>query len=142
MTYDGRFFIQHFLICLAIFVFASFEVYIGEMQNIWSSDLSRMTTVICLLIVGSSAYIGYQLWTLTDETTSWWAMFATGLCPMIGLFGTTTGLRMQTAILQAGTSGLTPLSTTLMTAQMGVLGSILIGIMAYNLEMGIRAARR
>jgi len=62
---------------------------------------------------------------------------------MLGLLGTTLGLSLQAHALQAsGTSSFGALATSLYTTGSGILSALLIGVMVFSLESGIRRARK
>src|SRR5579871_6348716 len=55
-------FLSHFVLCLAISAGAFFAWTNGVFTTIWTNDLSRMTSVIACLFVGSALYLGLQAW--------------------------------------------------------------------------------
>jgi hypothetical protein len=111
----------------------------GYIQSIWHDDVSMITGVIGLLIIAVMIVAGQKTWNLNEETSSALCTFCTGLSTMLGLFGTTTGFRLMSggsveAVAQA-------IPTIVVTTWAGVLGSIVMGILTFNLEMGIRASK-
>ncbi len=142
MIRDRRYFVQHFIICLTVGVGVFFAFMLGGPQEVWRTDLSYMTSVVACLVIFAAFYLGRQAWSVSEDTNPAVGLFVTGLCPLIGLLGTSTGLRLNVSTLATGGSGLLPLSTSLETMQIGVLGLIIIAVMTFNLEAGIGAARR
>ena len=59
-------FLSHFVICLAVGSAVFFAAIDGVPQTIWADDLSKMTSVIALLFVGASIYLGWQAWLADD----------------------------------------------------------------------------
>jgi hypothetical protein len=62
-------FLSRFVICLNCLAVGSavfFAALNGVPQTIWADELSRMTSVIAVLFVGASIYLGWQAW-LADE---------------------------------------------------------------------------
>ena len=53
---------SHFVLCLAVGSAVFFAALNGVPQTIWADDLSRMTSVIAVLFVGASIYLGWQAW--------------------------------------------------------------------------------
>ena len=137
MMGDRRCFVQHFVLCLAIAVGVAFAWQRGEVQAIWTTDLSGMTSVIAGLVAVSALWLGWQCWSLSPDTNSMFGGWAAVTAPMLGLFGTTQGLRLNVQTIAAGSSGLLPLGTSFSSTQVGILGAIVIGIMVLNLDMTI-----
>jgi hypothetical protein len=138
MKPDRRCFIQHFVLCLAYTAMAVEAWVQGSIQAIWQTDLSYMTSVVAGLMVFTCLYVGWQTWTLNPKSNAHFGLLVMSVCPLIGLYGTATGLQANIAALSSGASGLTPLGTSLVTMKVGVLGLILTTILVFNLEWGVR----
>ncbi len=149
-------FLSHFIICLAIGALAFFAWLNGVPQTIYRADLSMMTSAIAAMFVGSAGWLGWQAW-LADEDARrnpllpeyrphWpdadFGHLAERLCVMAGLAGTTIGLSLQAKALMSGSASFGALSTSLFTTASGVTAAALIAVMTFNLEGGIRRARR
>jgi hypothetical protein len=147
MNGDRRCFLQHFVICLAVCAAAFFAIDYQIPQMIWNGDVSRMTTLIGVLFIMSSLYLGSLCWQLSRanisliEKKAEFGWFAAETCVQLALVGTTIGLIMQAKTLVSGTAGLLPLSTSLLTTAVGISASIVLRVMAYNLNAGIDRIR-
>ncbi len=141
MSGDRRCFLQHLVICLAVLAGVFYAAVKGAPQQVWRTDLSYMTSLVAGLVILAAVYLGWQAWSVSERTSSAFGLFAMGLCPLLGLLGTSTGLRLNVTSLAVGGSGLLPLSTSIETMQIGVLGLIIIAVMTFNLEAGIRSAQ-
>lgn len=130
-------FLSHFVLTLALIAAAILAWIQGAPQAIWATDLSYTTSVIAGLVVFSALYLGWQAWSVGPNTSVAFGLYATGICPLIGLFGTATGLRANIVALTVGSSGLAPLGTSLVTMQMGVLGALILGALVFNLQVGV-----
>ena len=150
---DRLTFLNHFVICLAIAAGAFFAWVEGVPQVIFASDLSHVTSVIGALFVSSAIYLGWQAWRLGEppRTTSGseltepdpsFGHLAERLCVACGIIGTGAGLALQGQALMSGAASFGALSTAIFTTICGVLGYVLTAILTYNLEVGIRRARR
>ncbi len=145
-------FLSHFVICLAIASAAFFAAINGVPQTIWADDLSRMTSVIAVLFVGASIYLGWQAWLADDgrQTTdgdvpshapaSDFGHLAERLSVMAGFVGTAIGLSLQAKALAGGATSFTALATSLFTTACGGVSAALLAVMTFNLEAGIRRA--
>ena len=140
MLRDRSCFVLHFLICLALVVAAFYAWRLGYPQDVWKTDISYMTSVTVVLVIWAMLDLGRQAWSVTKVTHPHMGVLIVGLCPLIGLLGTSTGLRANVATLAEGASGLVPLATAVETMQVGVGGLIVVLIMMFNLEEGARRA--
>ena len=59
---------------------------------------------------------------------------------MLGLFGTAFGLSLQAKALAGGSTSFAALATSLYCTAAGVLGALLVAVLTFNLEQGIRRA--
>jgi hypothetical protein len=147
MTGDRRCFLQHFVICLAVCAAGFFAIDYHLPQMIWNGDVSMMTSLIAALFIVSSLYLGSLCWQLSRATAfsiekkAEFGWFAAETCVQLALVGTTIGLIMQARTLMSGTAGLLPLSTSLLTTAVGISASIILRVMAYNLNSGIDRLR-
>jgi len=144
-------FLSHFVICLAVGSAVFFAAINDVPQTIWADDLSRMTSVIAVLFVGASIYLGWQAW-LADagQTTgdapssgvrpavSDFGHLAERLSVMAGFVGTAIGLSLQAKALAGGATSFTALATSLFTTACGGVSAALLAVMTFNLEAGIR----
>ena len=134
-------FLSHFVICLAVGSAVFFAALNGVPQTIWADELSRMTSVIAVLFVGASIYLGWQAW-LADEgrqtSASDFGHLAERLSVMAGFVGTAIGLSLQAKALAGGATSFAALATSLFTTACGGVSAALLAVMAFNLEAGIR----
>ncbi|SRR5208282_1024097 len=135
-------FLSHFVICLAVGSAVFFATINGVPQTIWADDLSRMTSVIAVLFVGASIYLGWQAWLADDgrQTSSDFGHLAERLSVMAGFVGTAIGLSLQAKALAGGSTSFTALATSLFTTACGGASAALLAVMTFNLEAGIRRA--
>jgi len=135
-------FLSHFVICLAVGAAVFFAAINGVPQTIWADDLSRMTSVIAVLFVGASIYLGWQAWLADDrrQTSPDFGHLAERLSVMAGFVGTAIGLSLQAKALAGGSTSFTALATSLFTTACGGASAALLAIMTFNLEAGIRRA--
>lgn len=139
---DKRTFLAHFVICLACAAAVFFATLYGVPQLIWQSDLSHMTSVIAALFVGSALYLGWLAWRLSPSTASAilakaeYGHFIEEKFLRLGILGTVIGLSLQAKALAAGTDGLMPLATAMMCTATGVLASLLMSVLAFNITAG------
>jgi hypothetical protein len=147
-------FLSHFVICLAVGSAAYFAAINGVPQTIWADDMSRMTSVIAVLFVGASIYLGWQAWladdgrrmsddgasSVADHPASDFGHLAERLSVMAGFVGTAIGLSLQANALAGGATSFTALATSLFTTACGGVSAALLAIMTFNLEAGIRRA--
>ncbi|HTR14080.1 MAG TPA: hypothetical protein VMI72_12710 [Roseiarcus sp.] len=111
-----------------------------------------MTSVIGALLIGTATYLGRQAWKVGPKFSDRdaphgapdpsWGHLAERLCVMAGFVGTAIGLSLQAKSLAAGSTSFTALATSLFTTACGGVAAALIAIMTFNLEAGIRRARR
>jgi hypothetical protein len=147
MSGDRRCFLQHFVICLAVCAAAFFAIDYQIPQMIWNGDVSKMTSLIGALFLVSSLYLGSLCWQLSRATIASiekraeFGWFAAETCVQLALVGTTIGLIMQAKTLVSGTAGLLPLSTSLLTTAVGISASVILRVMAFNLNVGIDRMR-
>jgi drug/metabolite transporter (DMT)-like permease len=136
-------FLSHFVICLAVASAAYFAAINGVPQTIWADDVSRMTSVIAVLFVGASIYLGWQAWLADDrrQPSSDFGHLAERLSVMAGFVGTAIGLSLQAKALAGGSTSFTALATSLFTTACGGVAAALLAVMTFNLEAGIRRAR-
>jgi hypothetical protein len=152
-------FLSHFVLCLACTGLAFFAWANGVPQMIWANDMSMMTSVIGALLVGSSAWLGWQTWRVGEPMSNnagWtgaptflpflpssdYGHLAERLCVMAGFVGTAIGLSLQAKSLAGGATSFTALATSLFTTASGGTAAALIAIMTFNLEAGVRRALR
>ena len=152
-------FLSHFVLCLACAGLAFFAWVNGVPQMIWANDMSMMTSVIGALFVGSAAWLGWQAWQIGEPMSNYrrrtgapasstllpssdYGHLAERLCVMVGFVGTAIGLSMQARSLAGGATSFTALATSLFTTASGGTAAALIAIMTFNLEAGVRRARR
>jgi hypothetical protein len=134
-------FLSHFVLCLAIGASAWFAYVHGVFAAVWANDQSMMTSVICVLFLVTTAWLGWQAWQV-DAADPSFGHLAERLLPMLGLFGTAFGLSLQAKALAGGSAAFTPLATSLYCTACGVLAAALVAVMTFNLEAGIRRAER
>ena len=155
MTVPRRTFLSHFLLCLAVAGAAFFAWKNAVFAMIWANDLSMMTSAIGALFVGTAMWLGWQAWRQDDfasatirsdrpqyEGDSGFGHLAALLSPALGMLGTTIGLSMQAKSLAGGATSFVALATSLYSTGCGVAAYILIMLLTFNLEQGIRRARR
>jgi hypothetical protein len=152
-------FLSHFVLCLACVALASFAWVNGVPQMIWMNDVSMMTSVIGAQFVGSAVWLGWQAWLIgepisnlceqtdlrsssTSLPSSDYGHLAERLCIMAGFVGTAIGLSLQAKSLAGGATSFTALATSLFTTASGGVAAALVAIMTFNLEAGVRRARR
>jgi|SRR5271166_2643551 len=143
-------FLSHFVFCLAAAAAAALAAQVGVLHTIWENDLSMMTSVIGALLVGTATYLGRQAWKVSSKPSDTdaphgdpdasWGHLAERLCVMAGFVGTAIGLSLQAKSLAAGSTSFTALATSLFTTACGGVAAVLIAIMTFNLEAGIRRA--
>ena len=159
---NGRLtFLSHFVICLACAGLAFFAWTRGVPQTVFINDASMMTSVIAVLFVVTAAYLGRLAWMADDpkeiylgldtyghrivgrnEVSSDFGHNAERWAVMLGFVGTAIGLSLQAKSLAGGSTSFTALATSLFTTASGGTAAILIGVMTYSLEQGIRRARK
>lgn len=132
-----RFFVQHFIICLALLSGFGYKVFDGTVGLIWREDLSHMTSVIGLFVLFTCWFLGRQCWSVSRHSSALYGAFAAGICPMLGLIGTTEGLRLSASVISTGANALMPIVTSVSSMQVGVIGSVTVAILTLNLEFGI-----
>jgi hypothetical protein len=151
-------FLSHFVICLACGALAFFAFVNGVPQTIFANDQSMMTSVIGALFFGSVVYLGREAWLVREpriddrgpmgdpssvrSPSSDYGHLAERLCVMAGFVGTAIGLSLQAKALAGGATSFTALATSLYTTACGGAAAALLAIMTFNLEVGIRRARR
>ena len=152
-------FLSHFIISLAIAAGAWFAWRAGVFSIVWANDQSHVTSLIAALFVVTVIELGRQAWLLEgwhyedrlngrryrveNPSSSGWGHQAKEWSVMMGLLGTTIGLSLQaTALAQNGTASLGALSTSLFSTGTGVVSALLIGVMTYSLEMGIKRSTK
>ncbi len=153
-------FLSHFLLCLAVAAAAWFAHINGVFAAIWSNDQSMMTSAIGALFVGTATYLGRLSWLVDNgplsadqagrrdrpspsfsAPSSDFGHLSERLLPMLGLFGTAFGLSLQAKALAGGATSFAALATSLYCTASGVLAALIIAIMTFNLERGIRRSR-
>lgn len=154
-------FLSHFIIVLACASLAFFAWQTGAVLMVWQSDASMMTSVIACLFVGTAVWLGWQAW-LADGTKymtieeagdfdyvtpayrarSDFGHSAERWSVMLGLLGTTLGLSLQAKSLAGGSTSFGALATSLYTTGTGIVAALLIGVMVFSLDAGIRRARK
>lgn len=157
MAVNGRrTFLSHFIICLACAGASFFACQRGVPQAIFANDASMMTSAIAALFVVTAAYLGWNAWHVDDgvmigRPDLWMAAkridadfghSAERWSVMLGLLGTTIGLSLQAHALTSGPSSFGALATSLYTTGTGIVSALLIGVMVFSLEAGIRRARK
>ena len=158
---NGRLtFLSHFVICLACAGLAFFAWTRGVPQTVFINDASMMTSVIAVLFVVTAAYLGRLAWMADDpkeiylgldtyghrivgrnEVSSDFGHNAERWAVMLGLLGTTLGLSLQARSLAGGSTSFGALATSLYTTGTGIVAALLIGVMVFSLDAGIRRAR-
>lgn len=140
---DRRCFIQHFLLCLAATVIVFFAYLYDIPQLIWTKDLSHVTSAIATLFVAMSFYTGWLAWHVEDWSREEshqkleFIWFVEERFLRVGLLGTVIGLSMQANEMSNGLSGLLPLSTSLFSTAAGIVASLALSLMAYNIKSGL-----
>lgn len=150
-------FLSHFIICLACAALAFFAWQTGAVLMVWQSDASMMTSVIACLFVGTALWLGWQAWEADSwndfyrsrgglpviiHATSDFGHSAERWSVMLGLLGTTLGLSLQAKSLAGGSTSFGALATSLYTTGTGIVAALLIGVMVFSLDAGIRRARK
>src|ERR1700757_595092 len=112
-------FLSHFVICLAVASVAFFAALNNVPQTIWNDDLSHMTSVIALLFIGASIYLGRQAWIAGGAASAGpqppspdFGPLAERLSVMAGFVGTAIGLSLQAKALAGGSASFTALATS------------------------------
>lgn len=59
---DHRAFLQWFVLCLGYAVIAFFAAYYGVFQQVWSVDVTHLTSVIALIFLIACGYLGLASW--------------------------------------------------------------------------------
>lgn len=150
-----RTFLAHFCISLACAGGFFFAWQRGVPQAVYANDASMMTSAIVALFVVTMAWLGGQAW----QADAWNDFYSkrSGLpviihasadfghsaerwSVMFGLLGTTIGLSLQAHALTSGPSSFGALATSLYTTGTGIVSALLIGVMVFSLEAGIRRA--
>lgn len=135
-------FLSHFLICLACLAVAFFAAVNGVPQTVFENDQSLMTSVIAVLFVGSSIYLGWQAWNVDATTDTGFGHLAERLAVMIGFVGTAMGLSLQAKALAGGSTSFEALATSLFTTVTGGIAAALLAIMTYSLEASVEREKR
>lgn len=148
-------FLSHLVICLACAGLAFFAWTRGVPQTVYANDASMMTSVIAAMFVGTAAYLARLAWFVDTPLPSWvrksdatflidsdFGHNAERWAVMLGFVGTAIGLSLQATALMSGTASFGALATSLFTTASGGTAAILIGVMTYSLEQGIRRARK
>ena len=157
---ERRAFLLWFVETLAVAGAMFFAWTRGVPQTIWANDASMMTSAIGALFVVTAAWLGWQAW-LSDSPPKYLGLDGYGRrieaipggsldfghnaerwCVMLGFVGTAIGLSMQAKSLSAGATSFVALATSLFTTASGGTAALLIGVMTYSLEVGIRRSRR
>lgn len=157
-----RTFLSHFCIVLACAGASFFAYQRGVFQTIYASDASMMTSAIASLFVVTAVWLGWQAWRAdpvwvegrefpdgkghpgqwnVSHTSADFGHSAERWSVMLGLLGTTIGLSLQAHALTSGPSSFGALATSLYTTGTGIISALLIGVMVFSLESGIRRAR-
>ena len=55
-------FLSHFILCLAIGAAAWFAYLNGVFNAVWTNDQSMMTSVIAVVFLGTTVWLGWQAW--------------------------------------------------------------------------------
>lgn len=148
-----RTFTAHWIICLVCAGGFAFAWHYGAPQLIWANDQSYMTSVIAALFVATAAWVGWQAWIAGDQrfwlnrkasdaAASDFGHLAALLAPALGMLGTAIGLSMQAKALAGGSTSFLALATSLYSTGTGVAAFILINVIVFNLEAGIKKAGR
>jgi hypothetical protein len=128
-------FLRFFAFLLAILAGLMLAFWAGVPQAVWRADQSMMTSAIGALFVFAAMRIGISSWRGGDLRTVEFGHWASVWSVKLGLVGTALGLSMQAAALAAnGVASLGALSTSLFTTATGVAASIVIEVLAVNLE--------
>lgn len=148
-----RTFLSHFCIVLACAGASFFAYQRGVFQTVYASDASMMTSAIAALFVVTAVWLGWQAWVadfaieifpnrpVYYTANSDFGHSAERWSVMLGLLGTTIGLSLQAHALTSGPSSFGALATSLYTTGTGIISALLIGVMVFSLESGIRRAR-
>jgi hypothetical protein len=163
MAVNGRkTFLSHFVLVLACAGASFFAWQRGVFQTIYANDASCMTSAIAALFVVTAVWLGWQAWLVDDIVAKFGAspyrhLIVGSKLPadnadfghsaerwsvMLGLLGTTIGLSLQAHALTSGPSSFGALATSLYTTGTGITSALLIGVMVFSLEAGIRRARK
>lgn len=149
-------FLSHIVICSACAALAYFAWQSGALIMVWQTDASMMTSVIAVLFLVTAGWLGWQAW-LADEPPQidgedWDSLksranadfghLAALLSPALGMLGTAIGLSLQAKALVNGAASFGALSTALFTTACGIAGFILISVLVFNVEAGVRRAGR
>jgi hypothetical protein len=159
-----RTFLSLFVIDLACAGGAFFAYQRGVFQTIYANDASMMTSAIAALFVVTAVWLGWQAWLVDDIAAKFGAASphthlivgskfpadnadfghsAERWSVMLGLLGTTIGLSLQAhALAVNGSASFGALATSLYTTGTGIASALLIGVMVFSLEAGIRRARK
>lgn len=111
---------------------AFFAYWRGVPQIIWSSDASRMTSVIAGILIFAAVMLGLKAW--KEDRDAGLGHLLERLAVMTGMCGTAIGLSMQAQSLAGGATSLGALATSLFTTASGIVAAVLIALMTYNLE--------
>ena len=137
---DRHCFLAHFVICLGISGGGFFAWINGVPQAFYTADQSMMTSVIAVLFLVSASYLGRICWSAGPRSSPAFGHFAVRLSVMAGIVGTSIGLSLQARSLIGGSAAFLPLATSLYTTVVGATSAILLEILTFNLEVGIKKA--
>ena len=153
-------FLSHFVICLAIVVGGFFAYLNGVPQLVWANDVARYFGVtIGLLFLATMTYLAYEAWgidSVKDNSpavrslilerlfpgdTVPFGHMAIWLEPSLGMLGTVVGLTLVFRNLGESTA-LTGGAVAFYSTGCGLVAMILTMVLVFNIESGIRRARR
>ena len=148
-------FLTHFVLSLAVASAAFFAWRAGILLTVWQNDASMMTSAIAAGLLGSVIWLGWQAWRVGSDrpisrdaygrflpqphtADASFGHLAERALPMLGLFGTAFGLSLQAKALAGGAAAFAPLATSLYCTAAGVLAALIVAVMTFNLEVGLR----
>ena len=59
---DKRCFLQWFVLCLGYAVITFFAAYYGVFQQVWTVDVTHLTSVIAMMFIAACGYLGAASW--------------------------------------------------------------------------------
>lgn len=152
--------LQWVVFCLSYTVIAFFAAYYGVFQQVWTVDVTHLTSLIALVFVISCGYLGVASWRY--DTPGTWVKkeerfaqaiadtnigrAAAYLVTLLGLLGTVIGLTIQVRAmasidlsnaqhaLQFVVAVLSGLGTALYATGCGIVASFGITVLGSNLE--------
>ena len=104
---DKRCFLQWFVLCLGYAVITFFAAYYGVFQQVWTVDVTHLTSVIAMMFIAACGYLGAASWRYDNPWLKQDKRFAQAvadtnigraaayLVTLLGLLGTVIGLTIQ-----------------------------------------------